>query len=153
MVTTLHHAHTEPINPPGAEPALTREQVWAGLQRKVRSPAEFVPVIDSYHILSEAGDVVTRTVQFKPNFGPEGKITEVCTSYHPTQILYEMDTGDKVSNVISAGPTGEPTDLFLTYVFDLQNPKGDTESNAKVAKAAVVGTITKIRQLAKEGKI
>lgn len=43
-----------------------------------------------------------------------------------------MDTGDKVSNIISAGPTGEPTDMFLTYVFDLQNPKGDLESNNKV---------------------
>ncbi|KAL8320698.1 hypothetical protein RB597_007120 [Gaeumannomyces tritici] len=133
MANTFRHAHSEPINPPGAEPVLTREQVWAGLQRK--------------------GDVVTRIVQFKANWGPSGKVTEVCTSYHPAQILFEMDSGDRVSNIVSAGPSGESTDMFLTYVFDLKNPKADTEANAKVAKGAVSGTIAKFRELAKAGQI
>ncbi|KAL8347801.1 hypothetical protein RB601_002882 [Gaeumannomyces tritici] len=193
MANTFRHAHSEPINPPGAEPVLTREQVWAGLQRKVRSPTEFVPAIESCQVVSEEGDVVTRIVQFKANWGPSGKVTEVCTSYHPAQILcvpprlprtggfwqerkgqgtmkrvddgalaeltpdvprrFEMDSGDRVSNIVSAGPSGESTDMFLTYVFDLQNPKADTEANAKVAKGAVSGTIAKFRELAKAGQI
>lgn len=153
MTSALCHAYTEPINPPGAEPVLTLEQVWKGLQRKVRSPTEFAPAIESCEVVSEEGDVVTRTIQFKPNWGPGGKVTEVCTSYYPTQILFDWDSGDRVSNIVSVGPSGEPTDMFLTYVFNLKNPKDDRESNAKVAKSAVSGSIAKIRQLAKDGQI
>ncbi|KAL8382147.1 hypothetical protein RB595_006094 [Gaeumannomyces hyphopodioides] len=152
-MAAFRHAHTEPVNPPGAEPVLTREQLWAGLQRKVRSPTEFAPAHESCQVVSDEGDVVTRTVQFKANWGPTGKVTEVCTSYHPVQILFEMDSGDRVSNIVSVGPSGEPTDMFLTYVFDLKEPKGDAESTAKVAKSAVSGSIAKIRQLAKDGQI
>lgn len=31
-------AHTVPVNPPGASPVLTEEQVWKGLEYKARNP-------------------------------------------------------------------------------------------------------------------
>jgi hypothetical protein len=60
----LHIAHTTPINPPSA-PALTRAQVWAGLERKIRHAEEFVPVISSCTVLSDEDGVVVRDVRFK----------------------------------------------------------------------------------------
>ena len=60
----LHLAHTTPINPPSAS-ALTRAQIWAGLQRKIRHAEEFVPVISSCTVLSDADGVVVRDVRFK----------------------------------------------------------------------------------------
>ena len=43
-MVTINLAYTAPVNAAGAEPALTAAQVWAGLQRKVRSAHEFVPL-------------------------------------------------------------------------------------------------------------
>lgn len=37
-------AATRPINPPGAEPVLTEQQVWKALQIKARKPQQFVPM-------------------------------------------------------------------------------------------------------------
>ncbi|KAL2163846.1 hypothetical protein VTH06DRAFT_5905 [Thermothelomyces fergusii] len=52
-MVTINLAYTAPINPPGAAPALTPEQVWTGLQYKVRRADKFVPVITACEVLAE----------------------------------------------------------------------------------------------------
>jgi hypothetical protein len=73
----LHLAHTTPINPASSSsPPLTRTQIWAGLQRKIRHAEEFVPVIDSCTVLSDEAGVVVRDVRFKAGRGAKEKARE-----------------------------------------------------------------------------
>lgn len=57
-MNTLSFAASRLVNPPGAEPVLTEAQLWAGLQRKVRVPQEFVPAITSCEVTSDTGSKV-----------------------------------------------------------------------------------------------
>lgn len=75
-MVTLNLAYSSRINPPSATPVLTRAQVWAGLQRKIRFAQEFVPVIESCEVLSDANGVVDRKVKFKKNMGPKAEARE-----------------------------------------------------------------------------
>ena len=82
-------AYTAPINPSGATPVLTIEQVWAGLQRKVRHAQEFVPkAINATDVITEDTDEhgrerVTRDVVFVEG---ERKAREVCTFFEPMKV-------------------------------------------------------------------
>lgn len=77
-------AFTAPINPPGATPVLTIDQVWEGLGRKVRNASEFVGgAIRSTTVISEnkdehGRDVITRDVIFEEG---SRKAREVCTFF------------------------------------------------------------------------
>ncbi len=71
----INLAYTGPINPPVATPVLTEQQVWKGLERKVRFAQEFVPVIDSCHVIREEGVEVERDVYFKAEV-EQGKVGE-----------------------------------------------------------------------------
>lgn len=134
-MANFHLAATAPINPPGAKPVLSREQVWRALQIKVREPSLFVPVITSCAVVSEKGNVVNREVQFKSGLGlPEGKISEACTNYAPAKVHFKMDTGDEVENIVGQGPSDDENDLWLTYAFDWVIKEGaDTSQHGKVS--------------------
>ena len=74
-----HLAFTAPVNPPSATTKLTRAHVWEGLKLKARDPLRYVPAIAKCEVVSETEDGMTRIVEFKPNMGPPGKVTEVIT--------------------------------------------------------------------------
>ncbi|KAK3934145.1 DUF1857-domain-containing protein [Diplogelasinospora grovesii] len=161
--------YTAPINRAGQEPTLTLAQVWAGLQRKVRHAQEFVPVIVECGVLSEEKDpskddvvVVTRTVRFKPGAGPGGQVKEVCKHYAPCRVDFYQQDGTTISNFVASGPSGEPEDLHMTYMFEWRHPdveagseeaKKMEEAHRKTAKMAVESSIETIRRLVKEGKL
>lgn len=86
-MVTINCAYTEPINPTGATPTLTRQQVWKGLQRKVRRAQDFVPVITGTDVVEDKGDEVVRVAHFKAMHGqPEREVREVCRSFWPTKV-------------------------------------------------------------------
>lgn len=81
-MVVIHCAYTEPINPSGVTPILTRKQVWNGLQRKIRRAQDFVPIITGCDVLEDKGEEVTRIAHFS-----NGKdVKEVCKSYWPTKV-------------------------------------------------------------------
>ncbi len=41
------------VNPLGVTPVITEAQLWAGLQRKVRFPTEFIPAITSCEVITD----------------------------------------------------------------------------------------------------
>ncbi|KAH9906302.1 DUF1857-domain-containing protein [Xylariomycetidae sp. FL2044] len=171
-MVTLNLAYTAPINPAGATPTLTPAQIWAGLRRKVRRAQEFVPVILSCEVLSTetlpssadgggGNEQVVREVQFAAGDGrPSGRpIRETCVHYAPCRVVFLQEDGSSIVNVVSRGPEGE---LYMTYVFEWRRPeveegseeaKALEESNWKMAKMAVEGSIDTIRRLVKEGEI
>jgi hypothetical protein len=87
-MVNIHLAYTEPLNPPGATPTLTRDQVWRGLQRKVRRAQDFIPArVEGCDIVSDSPEEVVRIAHFKPFAGkPAGSMKEVCRSYWPTRV-------------------------------------------------------------------
>ncbi|KAL2179629.1 uncharacterized protein P884DRAFT_195232 [Thermothelomyces heterothallicus CBS 202.75] len=139
-MVTINLAYTAPINPRGADPELTPDQVWTGLQYKVRRADKFVPIITACEVLAEEPPapeqeeeeeprVITRRVTFRPgstavlggggNDGNDGSsprvVREVCRLYAPCRIDFVQEDGSTVGNYVSRGPAGE---LMMTYVFE-----------------------------------
>lgn len=86
-MVNVHCAYTEPINPAGASPTLSRDQIWRGLQRKIRHAQDFVPVIEGTDVLEEKDNEVTRIAHFKSMGGKSAHSEkEVCKSYYPTKV-------------------------------------------------------------------
>ena len=90
-MVTIYVAYTQQINPAGVTPVLTRAQIWAALERKVRRAQDFVPVISECKVLEDKDNVVVREAKFITGQdgipGQEGKtIREVCKLYEPTKV-------------------------------------------------------------------
>ncbi|KAJ9619504.1 hypothetical protein H2203_008282 [Taxawa tesnikishii (nom. ined.)] len=174
-MVNLHLAYTAPINPPNTTPVLNAAQCWAGLQHKVRHPQTYVKAIAECEIIEEEDGVVTRDVIFGER--PNEKVREVCKNYEPTQrnvpgaqalkhgafqVDFHQTNGSVISNIISDGPSGEPTDLYLTFAFQWVNKgveAGSSEAEQlmkkykAMAKTSVDKSIEAIRNEVKEGKI
>jgi len=173
-MVTFNLAYTAPINPPGetAAPPITATQVWAGLQRKVRHAEEFVSIITGCKVLdgetvpaAYAGRGRTATTRIA-TFDVPGKgsweVKELCIEYPPCRIDFIQPDDTTVANYISQGPSGEPTDLFLTYVFERSHPdlvegseeaRRQEEADKKLAKTAVDGSIETIRRMVANGQL
>lgn len=85
-MVNINLSRTAPINPTGATPVLTRAQVWAGLQRKIRFAHEFVPVIESCEVLKDDSGVVERVVKFKKGAGPKDEAREVVKGWEDSWV-------------------------------------------------------------------
>lgn len=160
-MSTNNIAFTAPINPPGASPTLKEEQIWPGLLLKIRSGETFVPnAIQSTNVISESTDpstgnpVTIREVVFRED---QRKVRETVTAYEPSMVAFVQPDGSAINNVVSEGADGE---LYMTYSFVWRHPGASKaelaaflEKEKKVARTAVEGTITVMRELAKDGKI
>ena len=153
-------AFTAPINPPGATPFLSRQQVWEGLLLKIRSAETFVPAaISSTTVRKESVDadghsVTTRLVTFREN---QREVEEIVTAFEPSRVEFNQTDGGKVVNAISEGADGE---LYMTYLFEIKHGEVSAEEKAALlekqkagSKMAVEGTIKAMRQLLTEGKL
>jgi hypothetical protein len=90
-MVAIYVAYTQQINPAGVTPVLTRAQIWAALERKVRRAQDFVPVISECKVLEDKDNVVVREAKFITGQdgvpGQEGKtVREVCKLYEPTKV-------------------------------------------------------------------
>ncbi|KAH8688988.1 hypothetical protein BGW36DRAFT_352301 [Talaromyces proteolyticus] len=157
---SVYLAFTSPINPPGASPLLSHDQVWKGLQRKVEHAEEFVPMaITSTDVLDKAIDetgkkVTTREVIFKDG---NRKVKEICVHFEPLKIEFRQPDGTTIQNIISQGADGS---LYMTYAFEFLHP-GLSEKDLAVkteqyrvnSKMAVESSIAVIRKMVEEGTV
>lgn len=152
-------AFTAPINPPGADPILTRSQIWNGLLFKIRSAETFVPAgIQSTTVLSEsvdeAGNPVTlREVVFRAD---QRRVKETVTAHKDSRVDFVQPDGSTISNIVSEGAAGE---LYMTYAFEWRHPGASEEELAALrerekmmSKGAVEGTISAMRELVRKGE-
>lgn len=129
-MVTINLAYTAPINRPSQTPILTASQAWTALEQKVRHPSGFVPLIVHCEEVSSSPATadgsepftITRLVSFR---GREDRpIKEVCKHYPPTRIDFVQEPGgSKIANYVSQGPSGEATDLFMTFAFEWRHPE------------------------------
>lgn len=160
-MSTNNVAFTAPLNPPGASTILKPEQIWAGLLLKIRSAETFVPAaIQSTEVISESQDpstgnpVTVRDVIFRAD---QRKVRETVTAFEPSKVLFVQPNGSVVNNIVSEDADGE---LYMTYTFEWNHPGVSKEELAThlqkergMAKGAVEGTITKLRELVENGTL
>ncbi|KAF1940771.1 DUF1857-domain-containing protein [Clathrospora elynae] len=158
----LNAAYTSKINPAGATPVLTLAQVWAGLERKIRFPHEFIPVIESCTVLEDKDGVLTREVTFKEGVREKRTVKEICRGFWPAWVDFEQEDGTHIHNIIADGPSGGPEDMTLTFVFEVKMPhlEAGTEETDKeyqrlksMGKMGVESSINAVREMVKDGRI
>ncbi|KAF1997570.1 DUF1857-domain-containing protein [Amniculicola lignicola CBS 123094] len=153
-------AYTAKINPSGVTPVLTKRQVWAGLQRKIRFAQEFVPVIESCEVLEDKDGIVDRKVVFKPGM-PKSEAREIVRGYEDAWVDFEQEDGTHIRNIISDGSSGDLDDLHMTYMFEFRLPhvqegeqgQQQKEKLEKTSKMAVESSIEAIRKMVVDGRI
>lgn len=138
-MVTIHLATTVAVNAPGVSPVLSQAQVFAGFQRKIRQPEEFVLAIAKSEVLSDVDGVVKRRVTFKAPSAPgtgghPAEVLETCTELAPSRVDYVLDNGSTVLNIVSVGTSGKPEDLYVTYVFSWKHD--DLEAGSAAAQEA-----------------
>jgi len=163
----IYAAATVPVNPSGVERVLTIEELWKGLELKVRKPELFLPVIDTCKVLEDKDGVVVREVVFKPGGPSPHPAVETITHYPPihsdaksgVETFQMKDSKSRVLNIVSEGPDGE---LLLTFTFEWEFKdikEGSEEAiekqkgYQKTAPKAVAGTVQKIRDLISSGEL
>lgn len=86
-MVTINVAYSQPVNPQGAEPVLTKEQIWKAMEMKVRRAHDFVPVFEDCKVLEEKDNVIVRETKLKPMEGRPGKTQkETCKLYKPVKV-------------------------------------------------------------------
>lgn len=147
-------SHSVPINPPGASPVLTREQVWRGLEMKAENAMPFVNGMTKCEVVERVGNTLLRDITFA---GSDHR--EKITFYAPVQVHFQR-VGDKgfIENTISDSDDGPR----LTFTFALTFP-GTAEGSEEERQAgqgmrgayigAVAATLDRVRQMARDGEI
>ncbi|KAF9526046.1 DUF1857-domain-containing protein, partial [Crepidotus variabilis] len=103
-------AASRPVNPPGAEPKLTIEQLWTGLDTKIKQPELFVPGVIGAELVSEDGKLIRKMTTKNGEV-----IQEYITTYNGTMVYFDgVETDARVTNAISYDQNGE---LLLTFTF------------------------------------
>ncbi|KAF2773100.1 DUF1857-domain-containing protein [Teratosphaeria nubilosa] len=172
-MVNVHWAYTEPINPPNASPVLTRDQIWRGLQRKVRRAQDFVPIIKACDVVEEKGNEVTRIAHFEQG-GKKREVKEVCKSYYPTMALktsiapiprsvdFHQPNGAVITNTVSDGPGLTENEYHMTYTSEWRDEsvaegsdehKKFFEDKVQMAKMAVHSSIEALRRMAQVGEL
>ncbi|PQE05464.1 DUF1857 domain containing protein [Rutstroemia sp. NJR-2017a BBW] len=128
-MTIIYAAATVYVNPPGETPVLSLEQLWKGLELKVRKPQLFIPVIESCKVLSDENESVEREVLFKA--GPV------------TTIIHLMDL---IAHIAPGGPTSDPVVETITHLA----PVG-SEAKSGVETFAMKGSQSKVLNIVSEG--
>ena len=172
-MTILYAAATVPVNPPGAATVLTQDQLWAGLELKRTHPQLFLEVIYSCDVLEQDEDSVLREVVFKDGGGVGSapvigkKVQERITHIQPLtstagsglETFQTIGSAGRVLNILSTGPN---KDLYLTFTFEWAHPEIEAGTDAAVekqalyqstARAGVEGTLEKIREMVRTGKL
>ncbi|QIW95582.1 hypothetical protein AMS68_001100 [Peltaster fructicola] len=157
-MVTINCAYTEPINPAGTSPALTRKQVWTGLQRKIRRAQDFVPVIKACDVLEDKGNEVIREAHFADGHS----VKEVCKSYWPTRVDFHQPDGAVIMNTISDSPSLKDEEMNMTYTFEWRNQDVEEGSEKhkelvakyrKMAQMAVHSSIEALHKMAAAGEL
>jgi hypothetical protein len=147
-------SHSTPVNPPGAEPTLSREQVWRGLEMKAENALPFVPGMEKCEVIEREGNMILRDVTFAGNSHRERILLHA-----PVQVQFErVGENGFIQNTISDSADG----LLLTFTFGLNFPGTDAGSAAEQAKGdemkhayigAVGATLERVRKMVREGEI
>ena len=132
------------VNPPGAQPVLTQDDVWRALVMKAENALPFVPAMQRCEVLERTPDGLVREVVVRGE-----RFIERITFTPKIQVLFERrdDAGKPagwITNVISESEHG----LALTFSFAVT---GDASQMKDSYVSAVKATLAATRRLVLEG--
>jgi hypothetical protein len=143
------------VNPAGAVPVLTREQMWRGLVMKAENALPFVKAMEECRVLERYSDGFLREIKLRGV-----RMTERITFTPPVEVLFERVDAQGydgwISNVISDSARG----LLLTFTFSVSfpdiSPGSDEEKNRGDAVkdsylSAIASTLEATRKLVATG--
>jgi hypothetical protein len=143
-----------PVNPPGATPVLTREQVWRGLEMKAENALPFVPGMQKCVVVERSENMILRDVTFAGDSHRERIFL-----HKPVQVQFErVGEGGFIQNTISESESG----LWLTFTFGLNFPSTEPGSAAEREKGdgmqhayigAVAATLKRVREMVQAGEL
>lgn len=114
-----------PINPPGEDVVLTRDDVWRGLVLKAENALPFVPAMTRCDVKSRTDSVIEREIEFRgERFGE--RIT-----FDPKKQVTFVRTSGSVLGTIRNDIEEEDGDLRLRFSFDLELQGVEAGSDAE----------------------
>ncbi|KAJ7738959.1 DUF1857-domain-containing protein [Mycena metata] len=149
-------AVTRPVNPPGAEPALTEKQLWKGLEYRARNPALFLPNIAASKMITDGGNKIVQELTVENEDRTATEVLMETIHAHPSTIMYnEVNNGLRVVTIVSRGAAGE---LLLTFSVAIRElpagkPKATPEEEYARLGKVMEKTIAMFREMATAGKL
>ncbi|MFC3052871.1 SRPBCC family protein [Kordiimonas pumila] len=151
-------SYTIPINPAGAQPVLTRDQVWRGLEMKATDAKPFVKGMTQCDVLERKDNTLLREITFAGDTFREFITFHAPVQVHFTRVDSKGASEGFIENTISESEAG----LMLTFTFALTFPgtkPGSEEERAKgegmrgAYVGAVAATLNRVRELVQDGTI
>lgn len=144
------------VNPPGAHPVLTRDDVWRGLLMKAENALPFVPAMQACTVIERFEGGLLREILARGE-----RYTERVTFTPSVQVYFDRRDEDGhaagwITNVISHSPRG----LLLTFTFNVTVPGAlpgsarERELGEEMKESyleAVSATLAAVRRLVLEG--
>jgi acetylaranotin biosynthesis cluster protein L len=149
----IYVTNAVPVNESG-EPALTRGDVWAGLEKKALNALPFVPAMTHCEVLDRRGDrEFDREIEFRGQ-----RFTERITLEPESRVTFTRIAGDVLGTIANEIEEDESGDLSLRFSFALLL-KGVEPGSAEEAEyaegmkgdylKAVEATLAAIRRVAR----
>lgn len=147
-------SHAVEINPKGAEPELSVEDVWRGLAMKAEDARPFVNGMARCDVIEKGDGWLLREIEFAGDV-----FQEKITLHAPVQVHFErVGGGGFIENTISTSDVG----LLLTFTFGLifldteagsaaEREKGEGMRGAYID--AVASTLSRVREMKASGEL
>src|SRR6266540_1412463 len=116
-----------PVNPPGQDVVLTRDDVWRGLVLKAENALPFVPAMTRCDVTSRTDSVIEREIEFR------GERLGERVTFDPKKQVTFVRTSGSVLGTIRNDIEEEDGDLRLRFSFDLELQGVEPGSDAEKA--------------------
>lgn len=144
-----------PVNPPGEEPRLTRDDVWRGLEMKANNALPFVPSI-SYCVVTER----TSDTEFVREIEFRGERTHERVTLEPRQrVRFDRLDGKVSGHILNEIEEADgELELRFTYSLEIAGIAAGSDEERDYAAGmeadylkAVEATLAAVRRVAAEG--
>ena len=105
-----------PVNPPDEKPALTRADVWQGLELKANNALPFVPSISYCEVTERRSDTeFVREIEFR------GERSHERVTLEPQErVTFERLDGSVLGHIVNEIEQGDGGELQLRFTYSLE---------------------------------
>jgi hypothetical protein len=144
-----------PVNPEGTDVALSRADVWKGLEAKAHNALPYVPSMTYCEVTDEGENWLQREIEFRGQ-----KLGERITFEPQDTVRFDRTSGEVMGTILNEILETEDGELELRFSFDLElegveagsKEESDYEATMKGDyEKAVESTLAAIRRWVGEG--
>ena len=148
-------SNSVPVNQPGEEVTLTRDDVWHGLVLKAQNALPFVPSMTRCDVIEQTEQMILRTIEFRgEEFG------ERITFRPKDEVRFERTHGSVMGTIRNQIVEDTDGELSLMFSFDLElegvEPGSQAEADYEATMKgdylkAASATLAAVRRMVAEG--